>query len=142
MSKSLCKFRRTEISAKAEAIGELVNQPRYLCRSCARAANGKGALCKPMRLPESSVQSLPVTPALTVPAVGEPLESGAVLNLSAQLLMSVKARKLDKKLRKLAKKKRQYEKKSEEKRKKADKYQKKAELAQRQFDKLIYKASA
>ncbi|MCM0150958.1 hypothetical protein [Photobacterium galatheae] len=142
MSKSLCKYRRAEISAKAEVIGELVNQPRYLCRSCARAANGKGALCKPMHLPEASVLSLPVAASAAAPAVGEPLESDVALNLSTRLLMSVKARKLDKKLRKLAKKKRKYEKKGEKKLKKAEKYQKKAEQAQRQFDKLLYKASA
>ncbi|MDO6708273.1 hypothetical protein [Photobacterium sp. 1_MG-2023] len=147
MSKSLCKYRRAEISDKAAAIGALVSQPRFLCRSCARVSNTKGALCKPMGLPGVTVPSNLASPA--VPEVGESLESGAVRLSSGWLSMSVKVRKLDKKLRKLSKKKRQYEKKIEKYQKKsgkyqkkAAKYQKKADKAHQRFDKLIYQASA
>lgn len=50
MSKSLCKYRRTEIIEQIKAIQELVDQPRFLCKSCARVANKASSLCKPVEL--------------------------------------------------------------------------------------------
>ncbi|WP_144409100.1 hypothetical protein [Photobacterium halotolerans] len=154
MTRSLCKYRRSEISEKLDSIADLVSAPQYVCRSCARVANGKSSLCKPGRLPVQGKQAAAIIPAVTVasapsgsaqdaslPPVGERLESGAMLGLPVGLL-SVSVRKLDKKLRKLAKKKRKCLKKNGKYHKKAEKYRKKAEKVQRQFDKLIYQASA
>ncbi|WP_051287937.1 hypothetical protein [Photobacterium halotolerans] len=157
MTRSLCKYRRSEISEKIASIAELVSAPQYFCRSCARVANGKSSLCKPGRLPVQGQRAPATIPSVTVasvmapqsvagqdpvlPPVGERLESGAMVGLPAGLL-SVSVRKLDKKLRKLAKKKRKRLKKTDKYLKKAEKYRKKSEQIQRKFDKLIYKASA
>ncbi|NAW66396.1 hypothetical protein [Photobacterium halotolerans] len=156
MTRSLCKYRRSEISEKIASIAELVSAPQYFCRSCARVANGKSSLCKPGRLPVQGQRAPATIPSVTVASVmapqsvagqdpvlpvGERLESGAMVGLPAGLL-SVSVRKLDKKLRKLAKKKRKRLKKTDKYLKKAEKYRKKSEQIQRKFDKLIYKASA
>ncbi|MCG2838266.1 hypothetical protein L6J37_15640 [Photobacterium sp. WH77] len=158
MSRSLCKYRRSEISEKIASIAELVSAPQYFCRSCARVANGKSSLCKPGRLPVQGQKRVPATiPSVTaasvmapspvsgqepaLPPVGERLESGAMVGVPVGLL-SVSVKKLDKKLRKLAKKKRKRLKKTDKYLKKAEKYRNKSEQIQRKFDKLIYKASA
>ncbi|WP_120510093.1 hypothetical protein [Photobacterium salinisoli] len=157
MTRSLCKYRRSEISEKIASIAELVSAPQYFCRSCARVANGKSSLCKPGRLPVQGKRTAAIIPSVTVasvmtpqpvsgqdpalPPVGERLESGGMSGLPVGLL-SVSVKKLDKQLRKLAKKKRKRLKKADKYLRKAEKYRKKSEKIQRKFDKLIYKASA
>ncbi|HAS61638.1 MAG TPA: hypothetical protein DCS35_03150 [Vibrio sp.] len=50
MSKRLCKWNRQEIADQLDDIQRLVSAPQYFCRSCARASQDKGLLCKPMSL--------------------------------------------------------------------------------------------
>lgn len=50
MSKTLCKFRRAEIIGQIHQIQQLVDQPQFLCKSCARVANQASFLCKPAEL--------------------------------------------------------------------------------------------
>ncbi|WP_124938787.1 hypothetical protein [Vibrio viridaestus] len=50
MSKSLCKFRRTEIVGQIQQIQSMVEAPKYVCKSCARVANRASFLCKPMEM--------------------------------------------------------------------------------------------
>ncbi|ATD00867.1 hypothetical protein PSPO_b0923 [Pseudoalteromonas spongiae UST010723-006] len=50
MSKTLCEWKRKEIEQKLEKLAALVNTPRFVCKKCARCANDKKSLCKPMPL--------------------------------------------------------------------------------------------
>ncbi|WP_246335959.1 hypothetical protein [Vibrio marinisediminis] len=50
MSKRLCKWNRQDIAEQLGDIQRLVSAPQYFCRSCARAAQDKDLLCKPMSL--------------------------------------------------------------------------------------------
>ncbi len=54
MSKSLCKYRRAEILGQIKTIQGLVDQPRFLCKSCARVANNSSSLCKPVEFQTAS----------------------------------------------------------------------------------------
>jgi len=46
--KSFCDLSKDEIAEKLDEIISLVNKPKYICRKCARAANEKTHLCKPV----------------------------------------------------------------------------------------------
>lgn len=48
----LCKLKKDEIDKDLERVAKTVRQPTHICRRCARAANVKKALCKPVPLPE------------------------------------------------------------------------------------------
>ena len=52
--KTLCDWSSTELEKKAEAFAELVREPAWYCRKCARVAAKKCALCKPKQLPGAS----------------------------------------------------------------------------------------
>ena len=54
--KTLCDWSEKELEKKGEAFAELVREPRWYCRKCARVASKKGALCKPVKLPRASGQ--------------------------------------------------------------------------------------
>ncbi|WP_157372041.1 hypothetical protein [Vibrio sp. MEBiC08052] len=53
MSKRLCKFDRREIRHTLGDIHHLVSAPKFLCLSCARSANQRFSLCKPVELTTS-----------------------------------------------------------------------------------------
>ncbi|MCE0493587.1 hypothetical protein [Vibrio salinus] len=57
MSKCLCKFRRTEIIGQINRVRCLVDNPRFLCKSCARVANGASSLCKPVLFQDKKVEN-------------------------------------------------------------------------------------
>lgn len=53
MGKRLCKLSRNDIAQSLSNIQQLVKQPRYLCRSCARSSSEAQWLCSPESLPVS-----------------------------------------------------------------------------------------
>jgi hypothetical protein len=59
MAKTLCDWSKGDIRKHADKLLELVNQPRYYCRRCARVANTPKVLCKPSRLPKGNQNMTP-----------------------------------------------------------------------------------
>jgi hypothetical protein len=49
MSKQLCKLKK-QLKGDIREYALLVNQPRYLCQKCGRAANSKKNICSPIKL--------------------------------------------------------------------------------------------
>jgi len=52
MSKTLCDWSKHDIERHPEKLAELVLEPHFYCRKCARAANTSKVLCKPRKLPK------------------------------------------------------------------------------------------
>jgi hypothetical protein len=50
VAKELCKLKKS-MRKQFEEIAAMVDRPRFLCVDCGRAANEKGRLCEPKRLP-------------------------------------------------------------------------------------------
>ena len=50
IKKALCKLDKESIEKQMEALMELVAEPRYICRKCARVAASKHNLCKPIAI--------------------------------------------------------------------------------------------
>ena len=48
--KTLCHLDRDDIEDNIDEIIELVSQPEYVCRKCARVSKEKDHLCKPLKL--------------------------------------------------------------------------------------------
>ncbi len=48
--KCLCDLNKKEIEKDINLIMALVNKPRYVCGKCARAANEKKLVCKPVKI--------------------------------------------------------------------------------------------
>jgi hypothetical protein len=101
MGKRLCKLSRNEITQSLANIHQLVKQPLYLCRSCARSSSEQQWLCHPEPLPviekRQKLRSLPIVDI-----------SGRAISASEKQMakgkMSKKNNALVKKLKKLAKK--------------------------------------
>lgn len=51
MARTLCEWKKSEIVDDLEELAEIVRDPRYVCRKCARSAHKDKHLCKPMPLP-------------------------------------------------------------------------------------------
>lgn len=51
MSKTLCEWKKHEIIGEIDKLAQIVCDPRYVCRKCARAAHKEKHLCKPIPLP-------------------------------------------------------------------------------------------
>lgn len=49
--KTLCKWTPKQIQKNLELLTELLEDPGYVCKKCARSSNNKKALCKPTALP-------------------------------------------------------------------------------------------
>ncbi len=47
---SLCDLSKAELEAHWDEISGLVQNPKYMCKKCARAAENKNHLCKPKRI--------------------------------------------------------------------------------------------
>ena len=48
--KTLCDWKKKDIQKNWAELEALVRDPMFMCRKCARTANGPKALCKPLRL--------------------------------------------------------------------------------------------
>lgn len=51
MAKTLCEWKKRDLEKHPEKLLELVRDPRFYCRKCARVANTSKVLCKPRKLP-------------------------------------------------------------------------------------------
>ncbi len=51
MAKTLCDWSKKDLEKRADALAEIVREPRWYCRKCARVANTSKVLCKPRKLP-------------------------------------------------------------------------------------------
>jgi hypothetical protein len=51
MAKTLCDWSKGKIEKHADKLLELVLDPSFFCRNCARVANTPKVLCEPRRLP-------------------------------------------------------------------------------------------
>ncbi len=49
--KTFCKWTPKQIQKNFDLLTELLEEPRYVCKKCARSSNNKKALCKPAKLP-------------------------------------------------------------------------------------------
>jgi hypothetical protein len=49
-SKTLCDLDRKDIEKSFKTIVKMVDSPKYLCIKCARAANKKEYICKPLEM--------------------------------------------------------------------------------------------
>lgn len=59
MAKTLCDWTKRDLEKHPEKLRELVRDPRFYCRKCARVAHGSKVLCKPRKFPaESAVAGL------------------------------------------------------------------------------------
>ncbi|WP_234041954.1 hypothetical protein [Persicirhabdus sediminis] len=52
--KTFCKWSRKDIEKRFDLLAELVDEPRFVCKKCARSSNDKKLLCKPAALPAMS----------------------------------------------------------------------------------------
>ncbi len=51
MARTLCEWKKSAIVDDIDELAEIVRDPRYVCRKCARSAHRDKHLCKPMALP-------------------------------------------------------------------------------------------
>jgi len=49
--KTFCKWTEKDIQKRVNLLADLVDEPRYVCKKCARVANSKKLVCKPMEMP-------------------------------------------------------------------------------------------
>jgi len=54
MAKTLCDWSKSDIDKHFDKLAELVREPRFGCRKCARSANTAKVLCKPRKLPAAA----------------------------------------------------------------------------------------
>jgi hypothetical protein len=101
MSKRLCKLSRNEITQSLTNIHQLVKQPLYLCRSCARSSSERQWLCNPEPLPAVEKRQK-LRPILIVDTSGKSISAQEKHMVKGK--MSKKSNALVKKLKKLAKK--------------------------------------
>ena len=50
MVKTLCKWKKKDIEKHVNELLKVIDKPKYYCKDCARAANNKSMLCKPVTL--------------------------------------------------------------------------------------------
>ncbi|MGF1708134.1 hypothetical protein L4C40_19905 [Enterovibrio baiacu] len=50
MAKTLCDWKSRDIEGDLSELTKLVKKPEFVCKKCARVANTKKVLCKPISL--------------------------------------------------------------------------------------------
>ena len=50
MPKAMCKWKKKDIEKDLKKLSALVDAPQFVCANCARVANDKKHLCKPVKL--------------------------------------------------------------------------------------------
>lgn len=53
MAKTLCDWKKKDIEKHFDELCEILSQPRYVCRKCARCAHSSRYLCKPRKMKTS-----------------------------------------------------------------------------------------
>jgi rubrerythrin len=48
--KRLCKWKKSDYKDRLDELRQLVNDAKYVCKRCGRAANDKKALCDPAKI--------------------------------------------------------------------------------------------
>jgi hypothetical protein len=71
MAKTLCEWSKHEILEETEKLMQIVCDPHFVCRKCARAAHRDKHLCKPIPLPLKHSGDLYHTPERERPAFME-----------------------------------------------------------------------
>jgi hypothetical protein len=51
--RNLCDWDRKEIESEMATLVSLVNNPKYVCKKCARVANAEEVLCKSQKIKRS-----------------------------------------------------------------------------------------
>lgn len=46
----LCKWKKSDVDDRFDALCDIVREPKYICRRCRRVADRKKWLCKPTAL--------------------------------------------------------------------------------------------
>jgi len=54
MAKTLCDWSKKDIEKHWEALCKLVENPKFICRKCARSASIAKVLCKPRTIPSKA----------------------------------------------------------------------------------------
>jgi len=49
-TKTMCKYKKEKIEENLEILKQIVKNPKFICRKCARAAKEEKYLCKPLTL--------------------------------------------------------------------------------------------
>jgi hypothetical protein len=49
-TKTMCKYKKEKIEENLETLKQIVKNPKYICRKCARVAKEEKYLCKPLTL--------------------------------------------------------------------------------------------
>jgi len=51
MAKTLCDWKQKDFEKKEEELVKILQNPKFFCRRCGRAASSSKFLCKPKKLP-------------------------------------------------------------------------------------------
>lgn len=54
MAKTLCDWSKRDLEKHPDKLLEVVRDPQFYCRKCARVANTSKVLCKPRKLPKGA----------------------------------------------------------------------------------------
>lgn len=52
--KTLCDWDKKEIEKNMDALIQIIENPRFICRKCARSAHDAIHLCKPFKIKKNS----------------------------------------------------------------------------------------
>ncbi|MDN3679596.1 hypothetical protein QWZ04_04535 [Vibrio tapetis subsp. quintayensis] len=98
MTRRLCKLNRHDIASNLGDIHALIASPKYMCRSCSRAASDKNHLCKPAAIPPKSCLDKPREEQCGLVLESLPLrEVAEVTILNPEISASLKAESMDSK---------------------------------------------
>jgi hypothetical protein len=53
MAKTLCDWSKSDIEKHLVKLAEMLREPKFVCRKCARSACDARVLCKPRKMPVS-----------------------------------------------------------------------------------------
>lgn len=141
MTRRLCKLNRHDIATNLGHIHAMVSSPKYLCRSCSRAAQDKSLLCKPAAIPPQACLEKPRQQqcGLVLESLPKPTVSSSV----AQVVSSLPTKRAEdngKMGKKALKQQKKLNKKLAKALKKQQKLLKKVRKAEKRYQKLTHSA--